>query len=118
MPSPADHLPRDELERRLLAYAQEGGRNPLFSGASVDLGAWFDTVEHACGQRQIPSTQRAETAILLILPPQLAAIMQERQSIYLGESNAAYWPWDAFKQDIEAVVSEIEAARNSTFQLA
>jgi hypothetical protein len=104
-----------ELVRRVGVILQSD-RSPVFSGSSADLGRWFDDIEHGCDQNQIPSTQRAGAAILLLIfnGTPFRAIMQERKRNYLEQSNADYWPWGEFKTDLESVVRAAEDAQNST----
>ena len=109
MPTPANHLPRGELVRRVEVILQ-GDCSPTFSGSSADLDRWFDDVEHGCDHNQ-----RAEAAILLIPnATPLCVIMQERERNYLEQTNADYWPWSEFKTDFESVVRAAQDAQRST----
>lgn len=113
MSPPNDHLPQAELEMRLRLWALRTSRFPLFKGSSDKLGAWFLIVERACRESDIPSTQRTESAILLIFESEdrpLQAVMRERQCAYLEKSDEAFWPWTTFKLDIIKVVTESEGS--------
>lgn len=114
-----DHLEPEELKRRLLSWALQTKRYPLFKGSSEKLGLWFLTVQSACTQSKIPNTQRTEAAIHLILDETpLACIMKERQRAYSEKSGDTYWPWADFKRDIIKVVMEAEAGRSISVSLS
>lgn len=103
--NPMGHLLEHGLEARLLRCAlQRHLRSPLFYGPE-DLEAWFTTVESACEHCGVPPSQYTDAAIFLINNTSpIVHVMRKLQRIYLERTHEAFWPWDAFKVDIEAEV--------------
>lgn len=103
MATPPDHLPVDELRRRLYTWTQKSSCYPLYKGLPEKLGEWLLIVERACRGSGVSLTQRTEAALLLILG-ELAEVMKVREQTYLNETGEPSWPWDDFKRDIRKVV--------------
>ncbi|TEB29244.1 hypothetical protein FA13DRAFT_1815388 [Coprinellus micaceus] len=100
-------LSPESLKARLLVWANTSSRYPFFKGNSKDLASWFEIVERACEENEIPDLQYAEAAIVFI-QDDLQHVMEERRVRYLQESGDLYWEWNDFKDDIRRVIVEAE----------
>lgn len=100
-------LSPETLRARLLVWANTSSRYPFFKGNSKDLASWFEIVERACEENEIPDIQYAEAAIVFI-QGDLCHVMEERRVRYLENSGDAYWVWADFKDDIKRIIVEAE----------
>lgn len=106
-----------ELERRLLKWtASSIARYPFFEsnfshklassvgGDSIhDLPRWFNHMEMACGDCDVPKEQYSEVAIYF-LTGELKEVMLERKQLYLKETKKYFWDWEDFKEDLRRLV--------------
>lgn len=116
--APIDHIPGDDLERRLLRHMlQRRSSDPLLSGTE-DLEKWFSAVELACRQCTVPHTQYTDAGIILINDTSpLLRVMRDHRRIYLERTHEAYWPWHKFKADVVTEVRRLNGMP-STFSLS
>ena len=117
---PNKYLSLPELERRLLKWIGSSSvpRYPFFEssfshklsssvgGESVhDLPRWFNNMELASNDCDIPEEQYSEVAIYF-LKGELKEVMLERKDLYLKESKRGFWDWEDFKEDLRRLVGE------------
>jgi len=113
-------LSLSELERRLLKWigSSFAPRYPFFEsdfshklasskgGESIhDLPRWFNNMELASGDCEVPKEQYSEVAIYF-LKGELKEVMLERKDLYLKETRKGFWDWEDFKQDLRRLVGE------------
>jgi len=113
-------LSLSELERRLLLWigSSLAPRYPFFEsnfshklassvgGDSIhDLPRWFNNMELASSDCDIPEEQFSEVAIYF-LTGELKEVMLERKDLYLKESKRGFWDWEDFKEDLRRLVGE------------
>lgn len=106
-------LSPETLRARLLVWANTSSRYPFFKGNSKDLASWFEIVERACEENEIPDIQYAEAAIVFI-QGDLCHVMEERRVRYLENSGDAYWVWADFKDDIKRIIVEAEKSASQS----
>jgi len=109
-----------ELERRLLQWigSSLAPRYPFFEsnfshklassvgGESIhDLPRWFNNMELASSDCEVPEEQYSEVAIYF-LTGELKEVMLERKDLYLKESKRGFWVWEDFKEDLRRLVGE------------
>jgi len=109
-----------ELERRLLKWTGSSSvpRYPFFEsnfshklassvgGDSIhDLPRWFNNIELASGDCDVPKEQYSEVAIYF-LTGELKEVMSERKDLYLKETKKSFWDWEDFKEDLRRLVGE------------
>lgn len=115
---PKKSLSLAELERRLLKWTGSSSvpRYPFFEsnfshklassvgGDSVhDLPRWFNNMELASGDCDVPKEQYSEVAIYF-LTGELKEVMLERKDLYLKETKKGFWDWEDFKEDLRRLV--------------
>jgi hypothetical protein len=113
-------LSLSELERRLLQWigSSLAARYPFFEsnfshklassvgGDSIhDLPRWFNNMELASSDCEVPEEQFSEVAIYF-LTGELKEVMLERKDLYLNESKKGFWDWEDFKEDLRRLVGE------------
>jgi hypothetical protein len=75
-------------------------------GESIhDLPRWFNNMELASSDCEVPEEQYSEVAIYF-LTGELKEVMLERKDLYLKESKRGFWDWDDFKEDLRRLVGE------------
>ncbi|KAF8798376.1 hypothetical protein BYT27DRAFT_7123553 [Phlegmacium glaucopus] len=109
-----------ELERRLLRWTASSSvpRYPFFEsnfshklassvgGESIhDLPRWFNNIELASGDCDVPKEQYPEVA-MYFLTGELKEVMLERKDLYLKETKKGFWAWEDFKEDLRRLVGE------------
>lgn len=111
-------LSLSELERRLLKWTGSSfaPRYPFFEsyfshklassvgGDSIhDLPRWFNSMELASGDCNVPKEQYSDVAIYF-LTGELKEVMLERKDLYLNEAKKGFWDWEDFKEDLRRLV--------------
>ena len=117
---PTKFLSLSELERRLLQWigSSLAPRYPFFEsnfshklassmgGESIhDLPRWFNNMELASSDCDVPEEQYSEVAIYF-LTGELKEVMLERKDLYLKESKKGFWVWEDFKEDLRRLVGK------------
>jgi len=75
-------------------------------GESIhDLPRWFNNMELASGDCEVPKEQYSEVAIYF-LKGELKEVMLERKDLYLKETRKGFWDWEDFKEDLRRLVGE------------
>ncbi|KDR70051.1 hypothetical protein GALMADRAFT_214806 [Galerina marginata CBS 339.88] len=118
----------DELGRRLLRWTGSSfvPRYPFFEGpnenthfspqastaslnslssSNQDLNRWFNDIELAAQDCDVPVEQYPDVAIYF-LRGDLKEVMNQRKDVYLRETRRPFWNWKDFMQDLERVVEE------------
>ena len=113
-------LSLSEIERRLLQWIGSSlvPKYPFFEsnfshklassvgGDSIhDLPRWFNSMELASSDCDVPKEQYSEVAIYF-LTRELKEVMLERKDLYLKESKKGFWDWEDFKEDLRRLVGE------------
>ncbi|PPQ83843.1 hypothetical protein CVT25_000902 [Psilocybe cyanescens] len=118
-------LARHELERRLLNWTGSSyvPRYPFFEGPatsslsasgsssigslvsrnSQDLNRWFNDIELAAHDCDVPLEQHPDVAIYF-LRGDLREVMCERRDVYLRQTKKVFWTWEDFKEDLRRIV--------------
>jgi len=111
-------LQKDELERRLMEWGRSVRRYPFFEGpisnsgvvasgnlggAVDDLRRWFDDIEIAANDCNVPLEQYPDVAIHF-LRGDLKEVMTKRREAYTKETKRSWWDWKDFKEDLKRIV--------------
>ena len=70
-----------------------------------DLPRWFNNMELASSDCDVPEEQYSDVAIYF-LTGELKEVMLERKDLYLKESKKVFWDWEDFKEDLRRLVGE------------
>lgn len=119
-------LAHHELERRLLGWTGSSyvPRYPFFEGPqasgtsslnastsslasrhSQDLNRWFNDVELAAHDCNVPPEQHPDVGIYF-LRGDLREVMNERRDVYLRQTRKLFWAWEDFKEDLRRIVGK------------
>jgi hypothetical protein len=75
-------------------------------GESIhDLPRWFNNMELASNDCDVPKEQYSEVAIYF-LTGELKEVMLERKDLYLKEAKKGFLDWEDFKEDLKRLVGE------------
>lgn len=71
-----------------------------------DLPRWFNDIEIAGSDCDIPVQQYPDVAIYF-LRGDLQEVMKKRKDVYLREAKTRFWDWRDFRDDLTRIVGEL-----------